>query len=235
MTLRNLSTLRLIAPTLFGADPLSSLKKLQDDGIGGSALSAINACQPLAPSPFGSFIPPNVTVPVPGSTITTAPITLPGPFPITIPAQTLTIPASTATIPGSAFLPPPPRLCPIATIGNTAGNPPQPPGKSHFTFNLVIDFSTYLSNGSGGGCSQASGTLTLTKDDNGNNPDTVSLAHTGLVCDATGILSTKTYTATYYITGGTGKYAGALGTGSTTASFDAVRTLIHLDGNVLFQ
>src|SRR5437773_1571869 len=142
MTLRNLSTLLLVAPALFGADPLSSLKKLQDDGIGGTALSSINTCQSLAPSPFGSFIPPNVTVPVPGSTITTAAITIPGPFPFTIPSQTLTIPASTDTIPGSAFLLPPPRLCPVATTGSTGGNPPQPPGKSRFSLSLMIDFST---------------------------------------------------------------------------------------------
>ena len=97
--------------TLFGADALSNLKKLQDDGIGGAVLAAINSCQPLAPSPFGSFVPPNVVVSVPASSTTIGPITIPGPFPITIPALTIAIPANTVTIPGSAFLPPAPRPC----------------------------------------------------------------------------------------------------------------------------
>jgi hypothetical protein len=59
--------------------------------------------------------------------------------------------------------------------------------------------------------------------------------HAGLVCDTDGIGSAKTYTATYNITGGRRKYAGAAGTGDLAASFSGAQTLLHLDGNVLFQ
>jgi len=227
-------SLLLASMSTFAAAPLSSLKKLEDNGLGGSILGSINACQPLAPSPFGSFVPPNVTVAVPAVTVTTSPVTLGGPFPITIPGQTLTIPANTVTIPGSAFLPPAPRLCPVSASGDISGDPPQPPGHSSFNLQLTIDFSTYRSNGSGGGCSQASGTLTLRKEDGGASQDRLTMTNAGLLCDNAGIGSPKTYTATYYITGQTGKYAGASGTGAVAVSFDSAQTIVHLDGNVLF-
>src|SRR3712207_8895837 len=47
--------------------------------------------------------------------------------------------------------------------------------------------------------------------------------HAGLLCDSVGVGSARTYTATYHITGGTKKYAGASGTGSLSASFDTAR------------
>jgi hypothetical protein len=198
---------------LSAQDSLSRLKALQDDGIGSSALAAINACQPLAPSPFGSFIPANVVVPVPATTTSTGAISFVGPFPITVPAMTILVPANTVTIPGTAFLPPAPRLCPVSTSGDAGGSPPQPPGKSSFNMSLVIDFSTYRSNGSGGGCSLASGRLTLDKQDQGNATDAVTIDHAGLLCDTAGIGSAKTYTVTYNITGGTRKYVGCRGLG----------------------
>ncbi len=201
-------------------------------------LSALNACQLLAPSPFGSFVPANVVLTVPSRTISTAPVTVPvtGPFPgtVTIPGQTLTIPANTVVFPGTALLPPAPRLCPVFLRGESAGSPPQPPGQSVFSLGLVVDFSTYRSNGSGGGCSLASGSLTYIKAAKGN-PEQLTMTHSGLVCDTAGLESAKTYNAIYRITGGTGKYVGAAGTGNLTLGFDAAQTLMHALGNVLFQ
>ena len=205
-------------------NPLSALKKLEVDGLAGSVLPAMNSCQPLAPSPFGQFVPADVVVIAPGGTLT-----LPTPLPTSLP-----LPSITVTIPGEAFLPPAPRLCPVTTGGVSAGSPPHPPGQSTFRLNLETDFSTYRSNGSGGGCSLASGTLVFTKDARGN-PERLTMTHAGLVCDTDGIGSPKTYTATYQVTGGSRKYAGASGTGDMTLSLTAGETLLHLEGNVLFR
>ena len=133
------------------------------------------------------------------------------------------------------FFRPAPRVCQIAVSGDAIGHPPQPPGKSSFALRLLVDYSTYVGNAAGGGCAQASGALNMIKQDNGNSQETLTIQHAGLVCDAAGIGSAKTYTATYNVTGGTKKYAGAAGTGSFSATFDTVRTLLHLHGNVLFD
>jgi hypothetical protein len=61
------------------------------------------------------------------------------------------------------------------------------------------------------------------------------MTHAGLLCDTAGPLGSKVYTATYNITGGSRKYAGAAGTGEFAASFNGTETLLHLDGNVLFR
>lgn len=199
----------LFASVSSAQNPLSALKALQVDGIGSSALVDLNECQDLAPSPFGSFVPPDVVVRLP-------------------------VRPTTVTIPGAAFLPPAPRVCSIIVTGVSAGSPPHPPGQSTFRLELVVDFSTYLSNGSGGGCSQASGTLVFTKSAQGN-PEQLTMNHAGLVCDTDGIGSAKTYTATYHATGGSKKYAGASGAGDVALSFASAHTLLHLEGNILFR
>ena len=80
----------------------------------------------------------------------------------------------------------------------------------------------------------ASGTVVFTKSARGN-PERLTATHAGLVCDTDGVGSPKTYTATYNITGGTRKYAGASGTGDVAVSIDVSETTLHLDGNVLFR
>lgn len=225
----------LCASSLCAQNLSSKLKQLEDDGMGNAVLSTFNACQPLAPRPFGNFVPQSTTLNVTPSSVTIPAVTLNGPFPVTIPARTLSATGGTVTLPGSLFLPPASRVCQVAVSGESIGHPPQPPGKSDFALRLLVDYSTYVGNGSGGGCAQASGVLNLGKQDNGNSQENLTMNHAGLVCDTAGIGSAKTYMATYYITGGTKKYVGASGTGSLSASFDAVRTLIHLAGNVLFD
>jgi hypothetical protein len=212
-----------IASTAFAQNPLSKLKALQDDGIGEPVLAALNACLPLAPAPLGNFVPADVPLPIPAQTIA-----VPGG------GGVVTVPGTTIFFPGAALLPPPPRVCSVSTRGISAGSPPQPPGPSTFMLSLNADYSTFRTNGSGGGCSQVSGRLTFTKDANGNDEQLV-LTHAGLLCDTAGTLGPKVYTATYNITGGSRKYVGAAGTGNLTASFNATETLVHLDGNVLFR
>jgi hypothetical protein len=73
------------------------------------------------------------------------------------------------------------------------------------SFNAVLFFTT--------GCSPETGTDTLTA----ANGDQVSLTFTGQVC-ATGPNSGQD-TLTYTITGGTGRFAGASGTGSLLSRF----------------
>lgn len=213
----------VIASTASAQHPLSKLKALQDDGIAEPVLAALNACLPLAPAPLGEFVPADVPLTIPPQTIT-----VPGG------GGSVTVPGTTIFFPGSALLPPAPRVCPVSTRGVSGGSPPQPPGHSTFVLALNADYSTFRTNGSGGGCSLASGQLTFTKDSTGNNEQLV-MTHAGLLCDTAGALGSKVYTATYNITGGSRKYVGAAGTGAFAASFNATETLLHLDGNVLFR
>ena len=60
------------------------------------------------------------------------------------------------------------------------------------------------------------------------------MTHAGLLCDTDGIGTPKTYTATYHVTGGTRKYAGASGTGDVAMAVGFAESVLHLDGNVLF-
>jgi hypothetical protein len=212
----------LMASTAYAQNPLSRLKALQDDGIAEPVLAALNACLPLAPAPLGDFVPPDVALTIPDQTIFIFGV---GP---------VIVPGTTIFFPGSALLPPAPRECLVSTRGISGGSPPHPPGHSTFVLTLNADYSTFRTNGSGGGCSLASGRLTFTKDSRGNNEQLV-MTHAGLLCDTAGTLGSKVYTATYNITGGSRKYVGAAGTGEFAASFNASETLLHLDGNVLFR
>lgn len=207
--LQILGAMMFVASTASAQNPLSQLKALSDDGIAEPVLGEINLCLPLAPAPLGSFVPQNVPL-------------------------TITLPGTTIFFPGTALLPPPPRVCSVSTRGISAGSPGQPPGRSTFLLTLNADYSTFRTNGSGGGCSLASGSLTFTKDSNGNQEQLV-MTHAGLLCDTAGPLGPKVYTATYNITGGSRKYVGAAGTGDFAASFNATESLVHLDGNVLFR
>jgi hypothetical protein len=213
----------LIAATASAQNPLSKLKALQEDGIAEPVLAALNACVPLAPAPIGNFVPANVPLTIPAQTIN-----------VPFGGGTIIVPGSTIFFPGAALLPPAPRVCSISTRGISAGSPPQPPGQSTFVLTVDADYSTFRTNGNGGGCSLASGRLTFTKDSNGNDEQLV-MTHAGLLCDTAGPLGSKVYTATYNVTGGSRKYIGAAGTGDFSASFNATETLLHLDGNVLFR
>src|SRR3982751_5798297 len=96
---RLLLLMLLVAVNSYAANPLRPIKAQDEDDAGSSVLAALNACQPLAPAPFGSFVPADVVLAVPGQTTTTPPITFTvnGPLPgtVTIPRQTIGIPANT--------------------------------------------------------------------------------------------------------------------------------------------
>jgi hypothetical protein len=213
----------LVASTAYAQNPLSRLKALQDDGIAEPILTVLNGCLPLAPAPLGQFVPADVPLSIPAQTIN-----IPGG------GGPVTVPGTTIFFPGSALLPPAPRICSSSTRGVSGGSPPHPPGHSTFVFTMDADYSTFRTNGSGGGCSLASGRLTFTKDSSGNQ-EQLGMTHAGMLCDTAGPLGSKVYTATYNITGGSRKYVGAAGTGTFAVSFNSTETLLHLDGNVLFR
>lgn len=234
------------AMPMFAANGMDDVKKNNLEGIatGGAGYNALQSCQALAPSPFGSWVPANVSITVPAQTVATSGFSFTIPartitaLPYTIPAVSLgfpslsvTTPAETAVIPGSAFLPPAPRLCSVSVSGKSHGEPGHPGGMSTYTSSLSVDFSTYRSNGSGGGCSNASGSLVVSKsqgsDDHDGKGGTAQVTYrvAGIVCDVAGVGSPKTFNGTYSINSG--------GTGNVVEDFDSARSMLHLDGNIL--
>jgi hypothetical protein len=118
--------------------------------------------------------------------------------------------------------------CTIGSAGEIKGDMI---GDATFTSTLTIDYSTYRSNGSGGGCAQASGDF-IVNSSNG----VIRARQVGFLCEvgATG-LSAHTFNATYWIDPktSTGKFAGASGSGNLTASDDGPtgsNVLSHLSG-----
>jgi len=91
-------------------------------------------------------------------------------------------------------------------------------GKGAYTSTLTIDWAAATSNGSGGYCAPASGTSTLTA----ANGDSLTFSESGTVCEvgATGIGVPHSFNGTYTITGGTGRFVGAGGTGTITGGDD---------------
>ena len=78
-------------------------EQLEDDGMGSAVLSTFNACQPLAPRPYGNWVPPNTTLNVTPSSVTVPGITLNRPFPVHIPARTLAATGGTVTLRDRCF------------------------------------------------------------------------------------------------------------------------------------
>ena len=87
-------------------------------------------------------------------------------------------------------------------------------GKDTYVSDLTVNWAAASSNGNGGYCAPASGPSTITA----ANGDTLTLQNTGAVCEvgATGSSVPHTFTGTYTITGGTGRFQGATGSGTET-------------------
>lgn len=85
-------------------------------------------------------------------------------------------------------------------------------GSGPYVSSLTVDWAGAYSNGAGGFCAPASGTSTLTA----ANGDTLTLSNTGTVCEvgATGANVPHTFKGNFTITGGTGRFAGAGGSGT---------------------
>lgn len=121
--------------------------------------------------------------------------------------------------------------CTVSSAGMIKG---EMIGNARFTSTLTIDYTTYRSNGSGGGCAQASGDFIINTHDNA-----IQARQVGLLCEvgATGA-SAHTFNATYWIdpAASTGKFKGSSGSGNLTASDDGAsgtKVLSHLDGVIL--
>ena len=96
---------------------------------------------------------------------------------------------------------------------------------------LTINYSQATSNGQGGYCAPASGQVTLTDSQTPSN--SISKNEHGTVCEvgATGNNVPHTFNGTFQITGGTGEYSDATGSGTVQASEQGDgTTTTHEDG-----
>jgi hypothetical protein len=80
------------------------------------------------------------------------------------------------------------------------------------------------------GCVLGGGVITLTAGDG----STLNMARSGMDCDISGpgITDGNTGNHVYMITGGTGRFAGAIGGGNYTFTLNNGVLLIHIDGNI---
>ena len=91
-------------------------------------------------------------------------------------------------------------------------------GTGAYVSDLTVVWAQATSNGHGGFCAPASGPSTLTA----AHGDTLTLSNSGTVCEVghTGANVPHTFNGTYTITGGTGRFAHASGSGTETGGDD---------------
>jgi len=103
-------------------------------------------------------------------------------------------------------------------------------GDATFVSSLTVAWSAATPNGAGGYCAPASGTVDVTSEHGA-----LRLQEQGTVCEvgATASQAPHTLNATFYILGGTGRFADLQGTGTAVSSDDGRgKILAHLDGTV---
>jgi len=108
-----------------------------------------------------------------------------------------------------------PAGCTVQTSGTATSSHL---GTGPYTTTLTVLWSQATPNGDGGYCAPATGPSTLTA----ANGDQLDLQNTGTVCEVgpTGNNAPHTFTGTYTITGGTGRFTRASGSGSLTGGDD---------------
>lgn len=91
-------------------------------------------------------------------------------------------------------------------------------GRGAYVSDLTVDWAQAYPNGDGGFCAPASGPSVLTA----ANGDTLTLSNTGTVCEVgkTGANVPHTFTGTFTISGGTGRFANASGAGTESGGDD---------------
>src|SRR6185312_7593920 len=91
-------------------------------------------------------------------------------------------------------------------------------GTGPYTSTLTVHWGKAYSNGEGGYCAPADGTGTLTA----ANGDTLTQSESGTVCEvgATSLTAPHTFTGSFANTGGTGRFANAIGGGTITGGDD---------------
>lgn len=106
-------------------------------------------------------------------------------------------------------------------------------GSGPYVSTLTVHWAQATSNGAGGFCAPADGPSTLTA----ANGDTLTLSNTGTVCEvgATGANVPHTFNGRFTITGGTGRFAEASGSGTETAGDDgAGNSTYTLSGSITY-
>lgn len=84
--------------------------------------------------------------------------------------------------------------------------------------------------GGDGVCLAAAGHGVLTE----TGADTIEFAHVGIVCEESELSSPYHYTASFQVTGGTGRFANAIGSGDLAATFTRVGTFTRGSGSAEF-
>lgn len=114
-------------------------------------------------------------------------------------------------------------------------------GKFNFTAKLAVRWDTPMPNGSGGYCAPASGYATHNVPDNSS----IVLNFTGIFCEANQMAyatDTKphmpappfTYTGSFIVADGTGRFSGASGSGSITGSTDKnLKLTVIVNGKIV--
>lgn len=106
-------------------------------------------------------------------------------------------------------------------------------GSGSYVSTLTVNWAQATSNGAGGFCAPADGPSTLTA----ANGDTLSLSNNGTVCEvgATGANVPHTFVGKVTITGGTGRFAHASGSGTETGGDDgAGNSSYTLSGSITY-
>lgn len=107
----------------------------------------------------------------------------------------------------------------------------EPFGIATYTTSFTVDFSSTGPNGTPGGTCQtrASGTITLTTP----SGDSIYLQQAGSHCQTSND-NNRVDTAGYVITGGTGRFVNASGTGNAFTAYTSLDgpTFLHIEGNI---
>jgi hypothetical protein len=121
----------------------------------------------------------------------------------------------------------------VSSSGGTAKS--EPFGVVMYTTSFTVDLSSSGPNGTGGDAeTRGSGNITLTT----REGDSIFMEQTGSH-GQTSTTQTRVDTAGYVITGGTGRFSNATGTGNAVTaytSFPAIGpTILHIEGNIQYS
>lgn len=121
----------------------------------------------------------------------------------------------------------------VSTAGTVRG---EPFGTASFTTTYNTNAATAESNGTGGQCTRGTGPITLTTSD-GSTLTLWQVVTDACAATAAGIdPASQTLNGAYIITGGTGRFQGATGTGNVVqgiyGQFAGSPAFLHIDGNL---
>jgi hypothetical protein len=118
-------------------------------------------------------------------------------------------------------------LAPRCTVESTGeimatylGHGPAQSDRGTFTLELTAGLQTFAQNSEGGQCFVAHRATAQSAVLFAANGETIDLNTVGTLCEENGLGTSLHYNGTYSIVGGTGRFLGAVGGGSLTATFE---------------